>query len=104
MTDKSVIAYSSVLPLARRRHNRGMFPADTMAYDTDDPTTDAWMCLACSYAEISLDCLRCTMCTAAQPRGSRSVLLVSRNSTHPAALAARGRKPLKARGGVYCSS
>jgi len=26
----------------------------------DDPTPDAWMCLACSYAENSLDCLRCS--------------------------------------------
>ena len=63
-----------------------------------DPTTDAWMCPACSFAVNSLDCLCCTMCTAARPRGSCSVLLVSRNSTHPVALAARGRRPPKARG------
>ena len=78
-----------------RRYNRLKKKISTMA---DDPTTDAWMCPACSFAENSLDCLRCTMCTAARPRGSRSVLLVSRNSTHPAALTARGRKPPKARG------
>jgi hypothetical protein len=30
----------------------------------DDPTTNAWMCPACSFAENSLDCLHCTMCTA----------------------------------------
>jgi hypothetical protein len=64
----------------------------------DDPTTNTWMCPACSLAENSLDCLHCTMCTAARPRGSRSVLLVSRNSTHPVALAARGRKVPKVRG------
>ena len=26
----------------------------------DDPTPEAWMCLACSYAENSLDCLLCS--------------------------------------------
>ena len=81
-----------------RRYNRLKKKISIMA---DDPTTDAWVCPACGFAENSLDCLRCTMCTAARPRGSRSVLLVSRNSTHPVALAARGRKkPPKVRGAV----
>ena len=79
-----------------RRYSRLKKKTSTMA---DDPTTSAWMCPACSFAENSLDCLHCTMCTAARPRGSRSVLLVSRNSIHPVALAARGgRKVPKVRG------
>ena len=78
-----------------RRYSRLKKKISTMA---DDLTPDAWICLACSYTENSLDCLCCTMCTTARPRGSRSVLLISRNSTHPVALAARGWKPSKVRG------
>ena len=87
--------FSTKVSKLSRQYNRLKKKISTMA---DDPTTDVWTCLACSYAENSLDCLRCTMCTVARPRGSCSVLLVSRNSTHPVALAARGRKPPKARG------
>jgi len=92
--DGSELSSKKVSNLSRR-YSRLKKKISTMA---DDPTTNAWMCPACSFAENSLDCLHCTMCTAARPRGSRSVLLVSRNSTHPVALAARGRRPPKARG------
>ena len=91
--DGSELSSKKVSKLSRR-YNRLKKKISTMA---DDPTTDAWMCPACSFAENSLDCLRCTMCTAARPRGSRSVLLVSRNSTHPVALAARKWKLPKVR-------
>jgi len=62
-----------------------------------------WACPACSYAE-NVHGTMCEMCQAARPRISRSVLLVEKNSTHPASVAARGgrkpRPPLKARGNV----
>ena len=62
-----------------------------------------WACPACSYAE-NVHGTMCEMCLAARPRISRSVLLVEKNSTHPAAVAARGgrkaRPPPKARGVV----
>ena len=63
-----------------------------------------WACPACSYAE-NVHGTMCEMCLAARPRISRSVLLVEKNSTHPAAVAARGSRkarphPPKARGVV----
>jgi len=90
--------FSTKVSKLSRRYNRLKKKISTLP---DDLTTDVWTCIACSYAENGLDCLRCTMCAAARPRGSRSVLLVSRDSTHPVALAAArgcGRKPPKARG------
>ena len=80
-----------------RRCNRLKKKINTMA----DPPPNAWVCGVCNY-ENSLDALCCTMCATPRPRGSRSVLIVAKNSTHPAAVAARGslgsRRPLKARG------
>jgi hypothetical protein len=55
--DGSKFSSKKVLKLARR-YNRLKKKNSTMA---DDPTTDEWMCPACSFAENSLDCLRCTM-------------------------------------------
>jgi len=71
--DGSKLSSKKVSKLSRR-YIRLKKKISTMA---DDPATDAWMCPACSFAENSLDCLRCTMCTAARPRGSHSVLLFS---------------------------
>jgi len=92
--DGSELSSKKVSKLSRR-YSCLKKKISTMA---DDPTTDAWMCPACSFTENSLGCLRCTMCTAARPRGSRSVLLIGRDSTHPVALAARGRKVPKVTG------
>ena len=62
---------------------------------------DVWTCAACSYSE-NIDGITCQMCQIARPRSTRSVLLVDKNSTHPAAVTARGgrkpRPPPKARG------
>jgi hypothetical protein len=71
--DGSKLSSKKVSKLSRR-YIRLKKKISTMA---DDPATDAWMCPACSFAKNSLDCLRCTMCTAARPRGSHSVLLFS---------------------------
>ena len=83
-----------------RRYNCLKKKIKTMA----DPTPNTWVCYVCQY-ENSLDVLRCTMCATPQTRGSCSVLIVAKNSTHPAAVAARGslgsRPPPKARGAAH---
>ena len=88
---------SRKVPKLSRRYSRVQKKINTMA----EPPPDVWTCAACSYAE-NIDGTVCRLCQAARPRNTRSVLLVDKNSTHPAAVAARGgrkpRPPPKARG------
>jgi hypothetical protein len=57
-----------------------------------DLSPDVWTCPDC-YSE-NVNGTVCQMCHSARPKGSRSVLLVDKNSTHPAVVAARrGRRP-----------
>ena len=88
---------SRKVPKLSRRYSRLAKKIKTMAA----PPPTVWACPACSYAE-NVHATACELCQAARPRISRSVLLVDKNSTHPAAVAARGgrksRPPPKARG------
>ena len=80
---------SRKVPKLSRRYSRVKKKINTMA----EPPPDVWTCTTCSYSE-NVDGAVCQMCQAARPRVSRSVLLVEKNSTHPAAVAARrGRRP-----------
>lgn len=56
-----------------------------------DLSPDVWTCPDC-YNE-NVDGTVCQMCQSARPKGSRSVLLVDKDSTHPAAVAARRGRP-----------
>ena len=80
------------VPRLSRRYSLVKKKINTMA----EPPPDVWTCTTCSYSE-NVDGAVCQMCQAARPRVSRSVLLVEKNSTHPAAVAARrGRPPSSA--------
>ena len=93
---------SRKVPKLLRRYNCLKKKIKTMADPT--PNTNTWVYYVCHYKN-SLDVLRCTMCATPQTRGSCSVLIVAKNSTHPAAVAARGslgsRPPSKARGAAH---
>ena len=97
--DGSKLSSRKVSKLSRC-YNRLRKKINTMA----DPPPNGWVCYVCHY-ENSLDVLRCTMCATPWPRGSRSVLIVAKNSMHPAAATARGslgsRRPPKARGAAH---
>ena len=56
------------------------------------PPIDMWVCPDCSYSD-NIDCSHCAKCDTPRPKGSCSVLVVARNSTHPAAIAARRGHP-----------
>jgi len=87
---------SKKVPKLSRRYSRLTKKINTMA-----APPDVWTCASCSYSE-NIDGTACHLCQAARPRNTRSVLLVDKNSTHPAAVAARGgrkpRPPPKVRG------
>ena len=95
--DGSELTSSKVSKLSRR-YSRLIRKINTMA-----APPDVWTCAACSYAE-NIDGTACHLCQAARPRNTHSVLLVDKNLTHHAAVAARGgrkpRPPPKARGVV----
>jgi hypothetical protein len=97
--DGSELSSRKVSKLSRR-YNHLKKKINTMA----DPPPNAWVCGVCNY-ENSLDALCCTMCATPRPRGSRSVLIVAKNLTHPAAVVTRGslgsRCPPKARGAAH---
>ena len=83
---------SRKVPKLSRRYSRVREKINTIA----EPPPDVWTCPDCSYSE-NVDGTDCQMCQSARPKGSRSVLLVDRNSSHPAAIAARkGRPPSSA--------
>ena len=83
---------SRKVPKLSRLYSRVREKIKTMA----EPPPDVWTCPDCSYSE-NVDGTDCQMCQSARPKGSRSVLLVNRNSSHPATIAARkGRPPSSA--------
>jgi len=60
-----------------------------------DPPPDVWTCPDCSYSK-NVNGTTCQMCQLVQPKGSRSILLIDKNSTHPAAVAARAARGMRA--------
>ena len=91
---------SKKVPRLSRRYNRLKKKINTMAL----PPPDVWTCPACGYDQ-NIDGSTCQMCQTARPRNTRSILLVDKNSTHPAAVAARRRtaSSSEGEGGCACS-